>query len=117
MGHPIDDLSPAEFKARMDRLASNEESLVRTVGDQIGYGRTMQLCEQLWRETLKKDGLEGGEHSALVVTGCCVTFLVPCPGKAHRKKRDEHEHCDWCCGAGRVTEKVAWAISRLEPPT
>lgn len=27
-----------------------EKELVRAIGDQIGYGRTMQLCEEIWRE-------------------------------------------------------------------
>src|SRR5437016_4138605 len=82
------------------------------LGTRIGYGRTMQLCEQLWGESERADGLPaGGSHSVY----CCVAFLVPCPGRAHQ---DGQGHkCDWCCGAGRVTRKVAEAVARLEPTT
>ncbi len=75
----------------------DETLLVQKVGESIGYGRTMQLCEQLWDE---KD--KGAAHA----TYCCTYFLVSCPGTAH--ERDES--CPWCCGAGRVTKKVAEAI-------
>lgn len=82
---------------------SFEKELVRLVGERIGYGRTMQLCEQLWDE--KMPGM-GAAHA----TYCCTTFLVPCPGCAPARERNEH--CGWCCGAGRVTKKVAEAIAR-----
>lgn len=89
-----------------------ETALVQAVGDRIGYGRTMQLAQQLWSETLASEGLPpGGAHSVY----CCEAFLVPCPNSAH-VIGDGHK-CDWCCGAGRVTKKVAWAMSKLVPPT
>lgn len=89
-----------------------EERLVQEVGEKIGYGRTMQLCERLWGEKLEGSGLpKGGAHAVY----CCGVFLVPCPGVAHRNSQGPS--CDWCCGAGRVTDKVAWAMSRLEPAT
>lgn len=75
-----------------------EEDAVCKLGDRIGYGRMMQLAEQLWRKKLKMSGLEGGEHT----TGPCAAFMVPCP---HPKKaEDVNGHCDLCCGAGRVTK-------------
>ncbi len=83
----------------LDRMAKEEESAVRELGDRIGYGRLMQLGEKLWREKLKPLGLEGGEHT----TGPCATFMVPCP----HPERDKNGHCEWCCGAGRVTRRVA----------
>ncbi len=84
-------------------MRSDEEDMARTLGNRIGYGRMMQLGEQLWREMLAKTGLEGGEHS----TGCAVTFLVPCDcAQAHK--------CDWCCGAGRVTKRVSQAQRESE---
>jgi len=92
---------------------SDEDELVRNLGDYIGYGNMMVRAQKLWAETLKKEhGLPGGGAFAVY---CCESFLVPCPGRAH--KQGEGHNCDWCCGAGRVTEKVAWAMSRLEPPT
>ena len=71
-----------------------EENAVQQLGELIGYGRTMQLCEQLWRKSLKRDGWPvGGEHT----TGPCATFMVV---------YSDGVACDWCCGAGRVTKKV-----------
>lgn len=93
----------------MDPYETFETESVRTLGEQIGYGRVMHLCEKLWGEYLKDQGLPNREFSV----GCRAELLVPCPGLAH--KRDAH--CDWCCDSGRVTQKVAWAMSRLEPPT
>ena len=75
-----------------------EENAVRQLGDLIGYGRMMQLAEQVWRKKLKADVLEGGEHT----TGPCAMFMVRCP---HPKEaEDKNGHCDLCCGAGRVTK-------------
>ena len=83
----------------------DEEELVRSVGERIGYGLTMRLCEKLWGEYLEELGSPAsGAHA----TYCCVAFLVPCPGC--EIARDQGMNCDWCCGAGRVTEKVRDAI-------
>lgn len=81
-----------------------EEAAVLMVGEAIGYGRTMQLAEQLWRKKLAMSGLEGGEHT----TGPCATFMVPCPHPP--LGRDVNGHCDWCCGSGRITKRVFKAI-------
>ena len=78
---------------------SEEENAVRQLGDLIGYGRMMQLAEQVWRKKLAPQGLEGGEHT----TGPCAAFMVPCPHPEH----DANGHCNWCCGAGRVTKRIA----------
>ena len=76
-----------------------ETAAVRALGDAIGYGRTMQLCEQIWDAKHP-----GAAHSHY----CCTTFLVPCEcddgGSA--------SHCTWCCGAGRVTMRVRMAQRR-----
>jgi hypothetical protein len=104
------DLNEGLFALNDDMLValearrSHEEALVRTLGDQIGYGRTMQLCEQIWAEKCKNDGLSNGAHA----TYCCAVFLIPCPGCRPAKKLGKY--CEWCCGAGRVTERVAQAI-------
>lgn len=83
----------------------SEEQQVMALGKAIGFGRTMQLCEQLWGDVLEQGGTpRGGAHSV----GPCVAFLVPCPSNRHPFTG---EHCDWCCGAGRVTERVAKAIA------
>ena len=88
----------AKMHARLDAMTANEEQLVRRLGDAIGYGRVMQLAEQLWREKLKPDGLEGGEHT----TGPCADSMVPCPHPV----KDRNGHCEICCGSGRVTKWV-----------
>ncbi len=81
-----------------ERQMRIEEEAVRELGKRI---RVMQAAERLWGDALEADGLpRGGAHSV----GCCVAFLVPCPGCT------DHKTCDWCCGAGRVTKRVAQAI-------
>lgn len=93
----------------MGKLEEYEERLVSQIGDEIGYGRTMQLCEQLWRAKLKTQGLEGGEHT----TGPCAVMMVPCPHP--ESGRDKNGHCDWCCGAGRITKRMLKAIQNERP--
>lgn len=83
----------------MGRLEDQEEAAVRQLGDAIGYGRMMQLAEQMWRKKLELQGLQGGEHT----TGPCATFMRPCP----HPELDGNGHCTWCCGAGRLTQRVA----------
>jgi len=95
--------------SRFDTINAREEELVRKLGEDIGYGRTMQLCEKLWNDKLARAGMKrGGEHAVY----CCAIFLVPCPGCAPARRRDES--CGWCCGAGRVTKRVAKAIRLAE---
>ena len=77
-----------------------EENAVRQLGDLIGYGRVMQLCVQIWNHKTP-----GGAHSV----GPCTSQLVPCPHP--EDGRDANGHCDWCCGSGRITRKVATAIA------
>jgi hypothetical protein len=76
-----------------------EELQVKELGDRIGYGRIMHLCEKLWRRSLIAQGYPAGGEFAY---GPCVAFMVPCP---HLEK-DKGGHCLWCCGAGRVTKHV-----------
>jgi hypothetical protein len=78
--------------------SDEEENAVRILGDEIGYGRVMQLAEQEWRKRAKAQGLEGSEHT----TGPCATFMMRCP----HPELDDNGHCEWCCGSGRVTKRV-----------
>jgi hypothetical protein len=80
--------------------SNDEERAVRDLGERIGYGRVMQLVEKIWNAKVP-----GGAHSH----GPCVAFLVPCPCPA--SGRDANGHCEWCCGAGRVTARVARAMA------
>ena len=45
---------------------------VQELGDRIGYGAMMASAQASWRELLKRDGLEGGEHSR----GPCYSVLM-----------------------------------------
>lgn len=90
MKHPADDMSYAEFMERMKPIHDREEAEVRDLGNRIGYGRVMQLCEQIWTS---KDPV--GAHSR----GPCVGLLVPCACRSRTR-------CDWCEGSGRVTKRV-----------
>jgi len=75
------------------------EMAVRELGDQIGYGRVMQLASQIW-DTKRP----GGAHAV----GPCLAGVVPCPHP--ESGRDANGHCDWCCGAGWVTKRVLEAM-------
>ena len=75
-----------------------EKEAVRALGEHIGYGRLMQLAEELWREKLITMGIPGGE----LTVGTAALFLVDCP----HGERDPNGHCVWCCGVGRVTARV-----------
>jgi len=74
---------------------------VRKLGEKIGYGQVMMLCEMLWY-----DEVEGNGSNFSV--GCCTAFLVDCPcGDAVA--------CAWCVGSRRVTKKVAEAMAKENP--
>ena len=90
-------------------VGSREEAAVESLGLCIGYGRMMQLAEQLWRRYLISMGLPGGGE---LTTGPCAAFMVPCP--CPENGRDANGHCDWCCGAGRVTQRVLRAIEESQ---
>jgi hypothetical protein len=76
-----------------------ERQAVRDLGEAIGYGRLMQLAEELWREKLVPEGIQGGE----LTVGPCASMMVPC---AH-SVRDSSGYCEICCWTGRVTKWVA----------
>lgn len=83
---------------------------MRELGLELGFGRVMQLCEQLWGDLLARQGVSGGEHT----TGPCATFMVPCQCVAEADPvLDANGHCDWCCGALRVTKHVR-SVQRRE---
>ena len=95
-----------EVMQRMAPINAAEREAVRRLGDAIGYGRVMQLAEQIWHDKAVANGIPGSEHT----TGPCAALMVLCP---HPKSgRDANGHCDWCCGAGRVTKRVLKAMRR-----
>jgi len=111
---PDDDLLGKEWREFMAAQAPRqraEEQAVRHLGDRIGYGRVMQLAEQIWSEKAKADNLTGSEHT----TGPCASMMEPCPHLEDYPSPDwfdDNGHCDWCCGAGRVTKRVAAAMRK-----
>lgn len=64
----------------------------------FGFGRIMQICETQWRAFLIKQGYPTGSELTL---GPCAAMLVPCQCVV-----DDEPDCAWCCGTGRVTERV-----------
>lgn len=95
------------YEAMRPRLDA-EERQVELLGDAIGYGRLMQAAETVWRRKAKANGTPGSEHT----TGPCAAFMTRCPHHDDGAKEAHPEwfsagHCDWCCGAGRVTQRVA----------
>lgn len=46
----------------IDRMAFAEQEAVRELGERIGYGRIIQLCERLWGEMLP-GGLSPAMHA------------------------------------------------------
>ncbi len=87
----------------MSARNSNEKESVMWAGKEMGFGRLMQLAEECWREIAISKGLHGSE----LTVGTCAAFLVPCP---HTIK-DDHGHCDICCGSGRITKGVFELLS------
>lgn len=77
-----------------------EKNAVRELGEMIGYGRVMQLCEQIWDRKVA---------GAALSVGPCTSTLIRCPHP--ESGRDEGGHCDWCCGSGRITRRVMVAIA------
>lgn len=95
----LDDDYVKSMLQKMKPYNDSCKEAVRELGDRIGYGNMMHLAEQVWREKLIPQGLEGGEFAH----GPCVAFMVPCPHPV----KDHNGHCDICCGAGRITKGVA----------
>lgn len=90
-------------------FARTEEDLVRLIGDKIGYGRTMQLCEEIWHKKEIDAGRE--KFSGAHTTGPCRAFMVKC----EHAIRDAAGHCDICCGAGRITRGVSLLLAKSTP--
>jgi hypothetical protein len=97
--HPADDMTYAEVMARMKPIHDQEEADVRALGERIGYGRVMQLCEQIWTST---------DVRGAISRGPCVGLLVPCGCS--------NGCCDWCEGSGRVTKRVRAAQRQAKRP-
>ena len=99
----LSDLAHATAPQREQEAAD-----VRALGERIGYGRMMQLAEQEWNRSAISIGTPGGE----LTVGPCAGMLVPC---VCDREIVRDEHCEWCCGTKRVTERVRRAILRSDP--
>lgn len=75
----------------------DERKAVEELGERIGYGRVMQLCETLWRAKPQGQGAltVGPAAGSLVKCGCQTKHL-----------RAEDGRCAWCCGSGKITKRV-----------
>jgi len=82
--------------------------VVRDLGNRIGYGHLMHLASAVWGAKLGADGHSGKQFAV----GCGVAFMVPC----QCQETPPEDHCDWCCGTGRVTIRVAEAQKTLASP-
>lgn len=71
----LDITTPATFLKPPDPAYGAE---VKALGDRIGYGAMMASAQASWRELLKRDGLEGGEHTH----GPCYAVLMDARAKA-----------------------------------
>ena len=49
--------------ARLPTRDPDYHAEVKALGDRIGYGAMMLSAQAAWRDALKEDGLEGGEHT------------------------------------------------------
>lgn len=79
-----------------------ESERVQRLGERMGYGRVMQLAESLWRAKLvREQGFSGGE----LTVGPSAAALTPCDCVTQNQA-----DCDWCCGTGRVTDRVLIAM-------
>lgn len=81
-------------------IGLNERTVLQVVGEAIGYGRVMQLASELWNEKHPQGG-------ALTV-GPCTSFMVDCPHPD--VTHPPFSSCDWCCGSGKVTQRVLKAM-------
>lgn len=82
----------------------NEEAAVRNLGNALGYGRLMQLTEQIWAKKCIDRKTPGMEFSI----GPCGGELVPCPHPDVVAGLEKH--CSWCANSGRVTRRVLRAM-------
>jgi len=65
------------------------------LAEEVGYGRLMQIASEQWSEKATNNGRPGEGF-----------VLGPHAGKTIDCGCEASEHCEWCCGAGWVTEKV-----------
>jgi len=79
-----------------------DKEAVRELGANIGYGNMMDLAEQCWREMFEA---RGEPTSGVHTCGPSAGNMVPC-----LCNETGDDSCDWCCGTGRVTKRVAEAM-------
>lgn len=92
----IDRKSEEMMESIRERDRREVES-VRVQFERMGYGRVMQIANQLWKERHPI-----GAHSI----GPCEVFMVSCDC--------ENSECDLCCGSGKITKGVKQLRSDLE---
>lgn len=82
----------------MNQQELGELSAIKIFCENLGYGRVMQMVEDLWHK--KEIDAGRGHNSGALTVGPCRAYMVPCPHPI----KDYNGHCDICCGAGRITK-------------
>jgi hypothetical protein len=110
--------TPDEFEKAMEEMLLRQAPMrkaecdaVRSLGDQIGYGNLMSTANEIWAAVARANGTDGSNFTV----GPCAAMVVTCPHEFDPSEKflDENGHCDWCCGCGWVTKRVADEMSKL----
>jgi hypothetical protein len=64
---------------------------------EVGFGNTMSVIKELWEDHSGKTDIGRG---GVFEIGPCIATTVKCGCKYPPE-------CDWCCGSGWLTRKVA----------
>lgn len=67
-----------------------EIEVIRSLGEQIGFGNMMDLASRIWAEDVSGGAFVVGPAKALTVECGC----------------ESPKGCDWCCGTGWLTKHV-----------
>lgn len=97
LGEHVSRMTPRQLN-----LINVETSEVKNLGERMGYGRLMQLSQELWSRTQAEDEYASHMAGSELITGPCAAMAVLCGCRYET----ESVSCDWCCGAGWLTRKV-----------
>ena len=87
-------------------MRTGEIAEVMELGRRYGFGAMMQLASACWEEWLAERGMPAGSSHR---TGPCLALTVPCVCVGTPPIEGG---CDWCCGAGWLTNDVRRLIER-----
>ena len=81
---------------------------IEALCERIGYGNVISSASRLWGQ---KNDRENMPRTNFTV-GPCESMTVPCP----HPTQDRNGHCNWCCGSGWLTKRVAELAASMFPP-